>query len=149
MDTKRSFLFSAWLPLASWIIFGVLFLVLSKSLSIVAATDINNGTIADLFSKYSLYVGFILGFVMMLLTYILYLIKSFLPKATFVTPLFFLLGQVPFLYLAYDIRYLEPRYTDIARGLISYVSAPFWWSILSFTVLSLLWFVLSLFKKSA
>jgi len=149
MDAKRSFLASAWLPLISWIIFGVLFLVLYKSLGLVAPTDISNGTIADLFSKYSLYVGFILGFVIMLLTYVLYLIKSFLPKLGFMTPLFFLLGQVPFLYLAYNLRYLEPRYTDIARGLISYVSAPFWWSSLSFVALSLLWLILSFFKKSA
>lgn len=143
--TKNKLGDSALWPLLSWILFSLIFFGVYAYLA-PSAKDIANEKVLEIFGSYSKFVGIAFGFLSMLGAYILFLIKKlvFKKKFAFINPLILAAVYLPWFLFARQLVYFENRYTDIARGVITYVGEPLWYSSIAVFGLAGLWFLLEL-----
>lgn len=126
ISKRNFFLHSSLMPVLFWLLFAATFYFFAYDLSAIKLATITNEEIADIFTKYSVYAGLILGLISMLGGYIAYLIlKIFkLTKFSITFPLLAGLMILPWYLFARQLVYFENKYTDLARGLIYYVGDP-------------------------
>jgi hypothetical protein len=115
-----------------------------------SAIVINNSTIKDVFTKYGLLAGPVLALLAMLTMYLLAGIKRIigLRRFRFLNPIVILVVMGPLLAFGYQLQFLEPKYTDIARGIIGYLALPLLISAGSVCVLAILWLLITLLRRS-
>ncbi|MFZ2189348.1 MAG: hypothetical protein WA057_04940 [Candidatus Magasanikiibacteriota bacterium] len=146
------FLNSGWWPFFSWLLFFGIFWGVFIYLKPVAS-DIVNSKALEIFTKYSQYVGVVFGLLSMVIIYILFGLKKLILKArlNFINAIILALAYLPwYLFARYLILY-EKRYTDIGRGVITYVAGPLKMAVLVVFVLAGVWLIISLLlnlKKS-
>ena len=151
---KRGFLNSGIFPLLAGILFGLAYMAVYWYLK-PSAADIGSTQILDIFKKYGMYVGWAFALISMVGLYILYGLKALfrLGRFGFLNPVLMLAAIFPWYFFADQLLHHEKRYTDIARGIISFVGSPLHYSVLVMSALSGLWFVLALlffiFKKKS
>lgn len=111
--------------LLAWIAFAGVFFAASKTM-VVPPMDVTNGRILELAGKYASFVGIALGLASYLASGLVYLVirlirvRALRLAALAVT----FLGYAPWLVFGYDLVYLEPRYAEIARAIITYLGKP-------------------------
>ncbi len=123
---QRYFLHSALMPFLFWIVLGGLFYFFAYDLAKIKYADITDARITKIFSTYSIFVGFALGFVSMLGGYIVYVIlkKTKLKNYKLIFPAIAFLMTLPWYFFAKQLVYVENKYTDIGRGVIYYIGVP-------------------------
>jgi hypothetical protein len=126
---KKSFINSAWFPLLGFLLYGVSFMIVYSNLDPVAK-DITNATILKIFTDYSIYVGWVLGLLSMVVMYVLFLIKKLvrLGWLYILNPIILAVSILPWFLMARQLVYFEKRYIDIAKGLITYLGEPLLWT---------------------
>lgn len=142
---KKSFLNSALFPFLGFILFGLAYMAVFFYLKPVAK-DIVNTQILGIFKKFSMYVGWVFGLLSMIAMYFLYLIKKIvrLGKVGIINPVILFASVLPWYFFALQLLYHEKRYTDIGRGIITYVGQPLMWTFYVIAGMSALWFVFSI-----
>lgn len=131
---------NAIVPFLSLLVFAGLFFGYTQYFPPVT-DDINNSQILGIFQQYASYAGAALGVLSMILMYLLYLFRLRSPG------LLLILGYVPWLAFGYDLVYVEPRYAEIAKAIISFLGEPMLYSSAVMVGLGLLWFIISLFTR--
>ncbi len=145
---RKCLLHTALFPLIAFIFFGVVYMIVYSILKPVAK-DIQNVQIAEIFTKNSLYVGWVFALLSMIAMYVLYLIKKIvrLGKVNFINPIILLGVLIPWYLFAIELIEKEKRYTDIARGIITYVGAPLLWTTYILAGLAVVWLIVLLIIK--
>ncbi|MDD5055103.1 MAG: hypothetical protein PHZ00_02430 [Candidatus Peribacteraceae bacterium] len=149
INPKPGFLHSGAGPL----LWSLLFLIIFVGVFFTQETSaivINNGTIKNVFSEYGLLAGPVLALLAMLTMYILAGIKRIigLGKFRFLNPVVILIIMGPLLAFGYQLKFREPEYTDIARGIIGYLALPLLISSGVVCVLAILWLLITLLRRS-
>lgn len=139
--TKKRFCFfhSALFPLFTFFVYAGFFYLLFNG--DIRVPDMSNNEIVGIFQKYGVYAGLIIAFLSMLIMYVLYGIKKLvrLGKLGIINPIILALSFLPWYLFANQLVYHEKRYTDIARGLISFLGEPMLDATYLIFILSLLW----------
>ncbi|HOX61172.1 MAG TPA: hypothetical protein PLV72_04175 [Candidatus Magasanikbacteria bacterium] len=145
---KNSVINSALFPLIAFFLIGLVYMAVYAYLKPVA-TDIVNTTIAKIFKNYGMYFGWLFALISMIAMYVLYLVKKIvrLGKFQIVNSIILLASLMPWYMLADELLHHEKRYTDIGRGLITYVGAPLYWMVWIVAGFALLWFTVVLLVK--
>lgn len=122
---RKSFINSAWFPLLGFLLYGGSFMLVYSNLNPVAK-DITNATILKIFTDYSIYVGWVLGLLSLIVMYVLYLIKKIIRLGwlSLLNPIILIVSILPWFFMARQLVYFEKRYIDIAKGLITYLGEP-------------------------
>ena len=145
-QTKRKCVLNTALwPFISFLVFSFIYVIVFKVFN-PEATDIVNTTIAKIFKNYSLWFGVIFAFFIMLSSYVLHGIKILFRGKNFyfLNPFLLAIAVAPWFILAYELLYKEKRYTDIGRGLITYVGKSLWITTEIMLGLCVVWFIVSL-----
>lgn len=113
----------------AWLVFAAAFFAFSKTM-VVAPTDVTNYQVLEIADRYASYVGVALGLVTFLVTGLVYLVlRLFRVKALRIAALdVTALGYGVWLAFGYDLVYLEPRYAEVARAIITYLGKPMLYS---------------------
>ena len=150
--SRKCILNSAYFPLFAFFLIGLTYMVAYFFIEPIA-TDIVNKIIANIFKKYGIYFGWLFALVSMIAMYILYLVKKIvrLGKIQIINPIILVASMIPWYLLAEQLLHHEKRYTDIGRGLITYVGAPLLWTVYVICGIALLWFlavsIVKIFQK--
>lgn len=145
---KRSILHSGAGPFLWSLLFLAVFLgtyFLQDTTSIV----INNPTIQEVFTKYGLLAGPALALAALLAMYLLAGIKRIigLRRVRLLNPLLILAIMGPLLAFALQLQFREPKYTDIARGIIGYFALPLLLAAGIVCIVSILWLIVLLVRR--
>lgn len=135
-------------PLLVWVLFAGIFFGISASRTPFVG-DISSQQILDIFVKYARFAGAVLGLLSMVIMYILYIIRRILRlhKNSFSTPVILILSLLPWLIFGYQLVFREPRFTALARALISFFGEPMLYTSCALVGLSVLWLIVLPFKK--
>jgi len=111
--------------------------------------DIANSTISESFQKFSIFGGVIAALISLLVYYVLIAVKKIvgLKKIKFINPMLWILAVLPWYFFARQLVFDEPRYTDLARAIISYVGRPLYSASIAAIWFGILWLVVSLVLK--
>ncbi len=144
---KKPFPHGAYFPLIALIIFAGTF-YLSQLLIAPSGDSISNSTILDIFEKYSGLFGIGLGFLSLLLCYVLIGIKKLvrIGKIAILNPLVLILSHLPWLLFAIQLKYKEPRYTDIAKAIIDFSATPMLYASIALIALATIWLLVEIIK---
>ncbi len=106
--------------------------------------DIGNSEMIGIFSTWSPYAGIILALLSLVVYMLLLGIKRLarLKKLTCLNPVLLAISFLPWFLLARQLVYFEPRYTDIAKALISFIGEPLYDATVFVFILSALWLIL-------
>jgi len=129
-DVTRSDRTAGWhVLLLAWPVYAGAFFAFSK-MYVKPAADITNYQLLGIANKYASYVGAVLGLAAFLVTGIVYLVLRLIRRkpSRFVALILSALGYAPWLVLGYDLVYLEPRYAEVARAIITYLGKPMFYS---------------------
>jgi hypothetical protein len=134
--------------LTSWVLYASVFFAVSKGLD-TSASDITNFELRGIADTYGAYVGVALGLLTYLVTGIAYLaLRLFRAKdlrlAAFAVTA---AGYAVWLAFGYDLVYVEPRFTQIANVIITYLGTPMLYSSAIVVGAALLGVVASLILK--
>jgi len=143
----RHFISSFWLPLTTALLLGVITTVVYILLA-PTGFDISNGKMLDIFQKAGYGVGFFVGILLLFEVGILNLLRRILRIHTIFllhTPIV-LLAIFPWILFSWDMLG-EPRYTNIAKGMIDFVARPLFWGSAGSALFICLIIVVSLFLK--
>lgn len=145
---RRFFLYSALMPVLFWLIFGGLFYFFSYDLVTIKFKEITDPRVTNIFIKYDVYVGLLLGFLSMIGGYIVYLIlvKLKLKKYNLIFPLLAGFMTLPWYLFARQLVYFENKFTDMARGIIIYIGGPLLSTTKVLAWLILIWTIIILTK---
>jgi len=112
-------------------------------------SDITNQAIINIFTKYAPYVGWLAGIISLVIFYILVLIKriAHLTKFIILNPLLLALSFLPWYLFSRQLIFFEPRFTDIARAIISYIGEPLLVASKGAGILSAIWLAYIVIKK--
>jgi hypothetical protein len=110
--------------LAAWAVFAVAYLVFSKMM-VQPPADVTNAKMLMYGGKYGSLLGIALGLLAYLATGLVYLIARFLTgQRRLVALLLTAAGYGAWTLFGYDLVYLEPRYAEVARAIITYAGKP-------------------------
>lgn len=145
---RKCYLHSALMPVLFWLIFGGLFYFFSYDLVTIKFREITDPRVTNIFTKYNVYVGLILGLLSMIGGYIVYLIllKLKLKKHTLIFPLLAGLMTLPWYLFARQLVYFENKFTDMARGIIFYIGGPLLSTTKVLAWMILIWVIIILAK---
>ncbi len=106
-----------------------------------AIRDISNPDFIDSFKVWSPYAGILAALVSALIYFILLGIKRLvgLKKFVILNPIFVFISFLPWFLLGRQLVYFEPRYTDIAKALISFVGEPLYQASVFAFILTGIW----------
>ncbi len=147
---KPGLIFRIW-PLLTFFLFALAFFLIylgGQGSLPLETKDIVNQKVMKIFTAWTPYLGIVFAF----LSYLVYLtlggIKRLVGLKRFVSINPFLLGAaiLPWLVFARQLVYFEPRYTDIARALISFVGEPLLAASIFGLILAALWLMLLIMK---
>lgn len=149
---RNNVLNTGWWPVFYFVLFFVVFLGVYIYIKPVAK-DVQNEIVLGIFTKYSRFAGAIFGFLSMVAADILYGVKRliFKFKYSFINPMILAGVTLPWFLLARQLVNFEKRYTDVGRGVITYLGLPLWYSAIIFFGLATIWFVVAVmvsFKKT-
>ena len=125
-DNKKAGRTSGWYVLfLAWIAYAIAFFAFSKTV-VKDAPDVTNGQMLDLAHRYASFLGIGLGLVSFLVVGLLYLIVRLIMRRSsrLVALILTALGYAPWLVLGWDLVYREPRYSEVARAIITYTGKP-------------------------
>jgi hypothetical protein len=113
-----------YVPPAAALLFALLFFAFARGVE--APPDVVSAKIIDVFGRYAAFGGAALGLIAFLATGLAYLILRLLSRRW---RRVFALGVTAVAYAAlaavgYDLVYLEPRYAEVARAIITYLGRP-------------------------
>ncbi len=139
---KKNVLNSALFPLLAFLLIGLVYMAVYAFIKPVAK-DIVNETIAKIFKNYGMYFGWVFALLSLVIMYVLYLIKKIvrLGKFQITNPIILIASLLPWYFFAKQLLFHEKRYTDIARGIITYVGLPLLWVVYIVAGIALVWFV--------
>lgn len=149
-ENRPGFIFRIW-PLLTFILFALAFFLIyigGRSSLALEIRDISNQKILKIFSDWTPYFGIVFAF----LSYIIYLllvgIKHLvrLKKFMIINPFLLAASVLPWYFFARQLVYFEPRYTDIARAIISFVGEPLLSVSVFGLVLAALWLFILLIR---
>ncbi|MBU1895493.1 hypothetical protein KJ641_01330 [Patescibacteria group bacterium] len=145
---RKCYLHSALMPILFWLIFGGLFYFFAYDLVTIKFDGVTDPRFIDIFTKYSVYMGLILGLLSMIGGYIVYfiLVKLKLKKFTIIFPLLAGLMTLPWYLFARQLIFFENKFTDMARGIIFYIGGPLLSTTKVLAWLILIWAVIVLIK---
>lgn len=110
--------------LAAWLIFAVAYLIFFKT-SVQPPTDVTNAKMLMYGGKYGAFLGIALGLAAYLATGLAYLIARFLTGQRRLAALLLTAAAYgAWALFGYDLVYLEPRYAEVARAIITYTGKP-------------------------
>jgi hypothetical protein len=134
--------------LLAWLAFAAAYFGFSKA-TVEPAPDITNGRILEIAGTFGPFVGAGLGLATFLATGLVYLIVRAFAKGARRSAALLLtaLGYSFWLWFGYDTVYLEPRYTEVARAIITYTGKPMLYASVLVCGLSVFGFAASLFAS--
>jgi hypothetical protein len=109
--------------LLAWGIFAVAYFAVAKTIQ--PPTDVTNAAMLKYGGTFGAFAGVALGLLAYLATGLVYLIgRLFTGQRRLVALLVSVLGYGAWLAFGYDLVYLEPRYAEVARAIITYAGRP-------------------------
>jgi hypothetical protein len=134
--------------LLAWIVFAGAYFAFFKT-TVETAPDITNGRILEIAGRFGPLIGVGIGLLTFLATGIVYLIVRAFAKGSRRAAAFLItaLGYAPWIWLGYDTVYLEPRFTEVARAIITYTGKPMLYASAAVCGAALLGAVFSLIVK--
>ena len=146
---KKGVLWSSWTPLLFFILFALAYIGVYSAFETRAfaeSVDITDERVFSIFSTYGALIGFVVGFLSMILGYVLTIFVRLirLHRVRVMRPIIIMLSYAPWFIFAYDTLYIQKRYTDIGRGMITFVGPPMWWTLWGAFAVTMLWFVYGL-----
>lgn len=111
--------------LMAWIAFAAAFFAFSKTV-VEPAPDITDARLLEYGRTFGPFIGVAFGLLSFLASGIIYLIVRLIRKRPSRAVAFVLtaLGYAPWLWLGYDLAYLEPRNVEVANAIITYAGKP-------------------------
>ncbi len=110
--------------------------------------DANGLNMVLLIKKKALLIGGIIGVVFSLfLLFLMLIFTTFRRKSYYANMILFSIILVLFGFLAFDLVYLEPRFTALGSSIKSFIGVPFGISLLSLALLFGFWFSIRLISK--
>lgn len=130
--------------LLAWPVYAAAFLAFSRTM-VKDAPDITNPQLLDIAHRYASFVGAALGLATFLVTGLVYLILRLFTKRgrRLMASLLTAAGYAVWLVFGYDLVYLEPRYAEVARVIITYLGKPMLYAAGAVTGLALVGVVVS------
>lgn len=146
--SSRGIFMGASFPVLIFLLFSMLFFGITKYFAI-SPTDIQNEKILSIFSQYSAFFGVGIGLLSMIGLYILFMFFMVFGKNArrFTSPFITLLITGAWTGFGYQLVFLEPRNTDIARAIIDFCGLPLLWSSAVIAGLSFIWLIINLIRK--
>jgi hypothetical protein len=149
---KKNSKLAAILPWFAFIFFAFLHYVLFKGSLVsmlVEASDISNQKILQPSIEYGAYAGVLVAFSSALLYTILALIRRILGGKNLrsLDPILFAISILPWFIFFWVLVYKEPRFTDIARAIITFLGGPGFITTGFMLSLSLLWLIIIIITK--
>ena len=151
-DSKKTGRPKGWYVLfLAWVVYAAAFFEFSKTL-VKDAPDVTNGQMLDLAHRYAAFLGVGLGLVSFLVVGLVYLIARLVMRKSsrLVALVLTALGYAPWLVFGWDLVYREPRYSEVARAIITYTGKPMFYSAVLVCGVAVVGIPLTLvFKKRA
>ena len=152
LQLKKVFFDRWYFPLIIVTIFSLIFTglyFLYRDTALISSWISQNINIANIFSKYWVYVGWALGLISMIWLYFIFFIKFifWLRKLNILNPFVYIIVYGVLFWLGYFLAYFEPRYTDIGRWIIDYFSQPLMYASWIILVFSIVWCMYIITRK--
>ncbi|MFA6523342.1 MAG: hypothetical protein WCS85_03155 [Candidatus Peribacteraceae bacterium] len=146
-STRRGVLHSSWAPFLWALLFLAIFVAVFY-LQKPTTLPVNNGTIKEIFATYGAASGAIVALLGILVMYILALVKRLvgLRKFPILNPVVIFAVAFSGFVFGWELLYVEPTYTDIARAIIGYLGRPLFYASGIISALALVWFLIILLR---
>jgi len=143
---KKCIFLNGLFPLLAWLIFAAAYYFNFNAIQRIA--DVSSAQLLDIFNKYGVYGGLLLGFISMILAYFLLGIKKLfrLSKFDIVNPIILVLVFLPWYFFGNELA-KEPRYSDIGRLVLDILVEPIQNASIFMLCLAALWLVLVIVFK--
>ena len=140
---RKCFLTNSLFPLFALFLFAFVYYLNFNEIERIK--DLINTSSLKTFNDFGVYLGFVLGFLSLLLGYILLGLKKLvrLGKFTFLNPIILALVYAPWQILALNLA-KEPRYTDLARLVLDFLVEPIKNASLFMLYLSVAWLLVEI-----
>ncbi|HPO05950.1 MAG TPA: hypothetical protein PLQ36_02460 [Candidatus Gracilibacteria bacterium] len=144
---QRGILTKGGFPYWFFLIFAGIYWLIARGVS--APSDLQNPQILKIFSQYQPYFGAGFALISLICTFLLVSILRIFGKThRFISSPLLSIGIFGgWAGFAYQLLHFEPRYTEIAKAIISFCGSPLWIASLSLAILSIIWLIINIFKK--